>query len=1025
VLAKEDYEITYLQQLATAASHLQQLGFGNESPNELTILITNVDKLYDELQSLLTKPESVSNFLKFLLLRELAEQAPNDLILNKHPAHALATTQLLFKHAQQIFSLLRARLAEYEPHFLLRKLPTAAEINELADELRKYQDSWLAWLFTDYWRARQAVKKFSVITANKLNSRELISKLEQLAVIKAKIEQESQREQYRQALGPLFNGVETDWANLAQHIEWARKLCEAFDSREKAQELLATQIDPHSYLLKSTAVLYEQWLRVTKVANQLNVPVDSHGQVSNFVEKLLERRDDVAKTLPILQQLPILSDKHIVSIQGAAQSLLTAWQLRADNAENSLLINLLGKDFHGITTDISELVAITQWLNELQTVGQIPPLWLNWLINDDFILIIQHVEKILDKIRALLTQLDEFLQQLAIFGELDIEKWLTCSVVDCTLATVLNKLTVCYKTINSLGTLATFYFLKQEVDKLGLGLITQALLSQTISPAHAPLHFKYAVYQSLARELMRKYSALATFSRVSHENLRQRFAESDKLLLKKFRHRVARQVAQRPIPNGNCSGKVGTYTEKCLLEHELSKKKRHISIRQLVRRATKALQALKPCFMMSPLSVAQYLPPGQVEFDLLIIDEASQIRPEDALGAIARCQQIVIVGDPKQLPPTPFFERLLHDDEENLLETVLDGQESILDICLGIYRTGRLRWHYRSAHEGLIAFSNQQFYDNELVVFPAPQGKNEVYGVHFHYVANATYLKGRNLKEAEAVVAAVESHFRASPSWSLGIATFNIKQQELISDLLDKRCKENLWLEEQIKATEAGDEPFFIKNLENVQGDERDVILVSVTYGPDAETGRVFQRFGPIANELGWRRLNVIFTRAKRRLEVFSSLHADDILLTPDSKRGVRVLKMYLEYAQTGYLPAYGQATGREAESDFEIAVARILHEHGYETVPQVGVGGFRIDIGVYHPHKPGEYLLGIECDGASYHSAKSVRDRDRLRQEILESKGWKIHRIWSTDWFKNRDAEVERLLQRLAALVGERAVQQ
>jgi very-short-patch-repair endonuclease len=430
-----------------------------------------------------------------------------------------------------------------------------------------------------------------------------------------------------------------------------------------------------------------------------------------------------------------------------------------------------------------------------------------------------------------------------------------------------------------------------------------------------------------------------------------------------------------------------------LIEHELNKKKRHIPIRQLVRRASHALQALKPCFMMSPLSVAQYLAPGQIEFDLLIMDEASQVRPEDALGAIARSQQIVIVGDPKQLPPTQFFERLVNEEDEDTA-TVFDGQESILDICLSTYEKGRLRWHYRSEHESLIAFSNHHFYDDDLIVFPAPRagpGAGPGYGVHLNYVENATYLKGRNLKEAEAVAAAVREHFRNTPDLSLGVATFNSKQQELIAGVLDKLCEEYRWLDGQIKATEEMAEPFFIKNLENVQGDERDVILVSTTYGPDPNTGRVFQRFGPISRDMGWRRLNVIFSRAKKRL------------------------KMYLEYAETGYDGTSVIGSDRAEKSDFEIAVSKIIQERGYQTVPQVGVAGFRIDIGVCDPERRGEYILGIEYDGASYHSAKSVRDRDRLKPEILEKKGWKIHRIWSVDWFKNRDAEVERLLHALS----------
>ncbi|OQY54862.1 MAG: hypothetical protein B6247_09990, partial [Candidatus Parabeggiatoa sp. nov. 2] len=240
------------------------------------------------------------------------------------------------------------------------------------------------------------------------------------------------------------------------------------------------------------------------------------------------------------------------------------------------------------------------------------------------------------------------------------------------------------------------------------------------------------------------------------------------------------------------------------------------------------------------------------------------------------------------------------------------------------------------------------------------------------------------------------------------------RQQALISEVLEQRCQAEPLLEEQIKSTENTTEPFFIKNLENVQGDERDIIFVSTTYGADPETGKVFQRFGPISHEMGWRRLNVIFTRAKKRLDLFTSMRSSNIQPKNNAKRGVQILKTYLEYAETGQLPIDASTTRQEAYSDFQIAVSQILQKHGYKTVLQVGVAGFRIDIGVLHSEKPGEYILGIECDGANYHFAKSLRDRERLRQEILESKGWTVYRIWSTDWFKHREAEIERLLKTL-----------
>lgn len=1020
VLKPEQYLLTSLQQLEQVTQQLRQLGFNNESPVELNFLLAHFERIHEELHSLLNNPESVAHFIKFLQLRELANQAPPTLILNKHPAHALETTRVLFKYAQQTFTQLAKQWHAQAADFLLSQLPTAEQIMQLRDKLSRYQANWLAWLSTDYRQTKRAIKKFLVVP-QLFNKRKLLAKLANLVVVKRQLEQETQREQYQQLFGPLFQGVDTDWIQLQQQIDWSQQLAEALGSAEQAQELLATQADPCGYLLKSTAVIYEQWLRVTKVAEQLKVSFTPHLAVSEFVEKIMARQHWLMEVLPILQSWPLLTDKPIISIQGAVQSLLLAWQLRDDNQHHPVLEQLLGDKFSGITTDITRWLAIADWLTQLQTVGNLPVELLHWLVVDSTVAKIAQFQTLFEQTQHYLNTFTKQCQQLENFGRFDRNIWFKCAA-NCSLSQIIHTIQASLNSVNELGSLATCYFLKQEVDnqkvdKIGLKIISAAVMTQQIQPLQAPLHFQYAVYQSMARELIQRHSLLATFTRSGYENMRQRFAELDKQLLKTTRQHIAYQIAQRSIPLGKNRGRVGNFTEKALLEHELNKKRRHIPIRQLIRRASQALQAIKPCFMMSPLSVAHYLPPGQIEFDLLIMDEASQVRPEDALGAIARSKQIVIVGDPKQLPPTPFFERLI-DTEDSQIETAREGQESILDLGLNLYRQTRLNWHYRSEHESLIAFSNQHFYDNELIVFPAPHRQNSDYGVHLHYVAGATYQRGHNLKEAEAVVTAVAEHFNHYPQLSLGVATFNLKQQELISDVLDQFCQQATWLEEQIKATETSNESFFIKNLENVQGDERDVIFISTTYGPDAQTGRIFQRFGPLNHDLGWRRLNVIFTRAKRRLVIFTALRSSDIHLTRESKRGILIWQKYLEYAESGgKLAPHQRLSGKMPDSDFEIAVTNLLHQYGYQTVSPVGVAGFYIDIGVCHPQRSHEYILGIEFDGASYHSAKSIRDRDRLRQEILERKGWKIHRIWSTAWFKNRETEVKRLLAVLASL--------
>lgn len=421
--------------------------------------------------------------------------------------------------------------------------------------------------------------------------------------------------------------------------------------------------------------------------------------------------------------------------------------------------------------------------------------------------------------------------------------------------------------------------------------------------------------------------------------------------------------------------------------------------------------------MMGPMSVANYLQPGEIDFDLVVIDEASQVKPEDALGVIARGKQIVVVGDPKQLPPTSFFDRADSDDGEDEDIAAVSLTDSILDASLPLFPMRRLRWHYRSQHENLIAYSNRHFYDSDLVVFPSPNAQSAEYGIKFSHVKNGRFINQHNIEEARVIALAVAQHAMEYPQQSLGIVAMNSKQRDQIERAVDELCRENPLIDTAIGKLREHADPIFIKNLENVQGDERDVIFISFTYGPGEAGGRVFQRFGPINSDVGWRRLNVLFTRSRKRMHVFSSMHADDIQVAESTKRGVKALRGFLHFAEKGNMDGVGISTGKAPDSDFEISVIDALKTAGFDCDPQVGVAGFFIDIAVRDPGKPGRYLMGIECDGATYHSARSARDRDRLRQEVLEGLGWTISRIWSTDWFSNPDEVLGPIIRELNQL--------
>jgi superfamily I DNA and/or RNA helicase/very-short-patch-repair endonuclease len=454
-----------------------------------------------------------------------------------------------------------------------------------------------------------------------------------------------------------------------------------------------------------------------------------------------------------------------------------------------------------------------------------------------------------------------------------------------------------------------------------------------------------------------------------------------------------------------------------LIRNEIQKQRRHCRIRDFLQRAGAAAQALKPCFMMSPLSVAQFLAPDGVEFDLVIMDEASQIKPEDAIGTLLRAKQIVVVGDPKQLPPTDFFNRIADgvSDED---ATPFDNTESVLEVAMKSFQpVRRLRWHYRSRHESLVHFSNDRFYDGDLIVFPSPAGAAQNLGLRFHPVDGGKFEGGCNPREAECVARAIVQHALTFPNETLGVGTFNLKQSILIQDWLQKLCESDASARAAVEELETHEtEGLFVNNLETLQGHERDVIFISYTYGPDPASGRVMNRFGPITWETGWRRMNVLITRARRRVEVFSSMRPSDIQGGPDKGRGVNAFKDYLEFCSSGVMPDRGRFSNRDMESPFEEAVARVIARMGLEVVPQVGVAGYFIDLGIRHPGTQ-DFLLGVECDGASYHSARSARDRDRLREEVIRARGWKLHRIWSTDWYLNQKHEEDRLIKVLSSL--------
>lgn len=518
--------------------------------------------------------------------------------------------------------------------------------------------------------------------------------------------------------------------------------------------------------------------------------------------------------------------------------------------------------------------------------------------------------------------------------------------------------------------------------------------------------YQKALLQGLIAQAIDESSVLSQFSgAVFDEKIRQ-YQRMDREWTRLSRQEIYCRLASR-VPD--FTREAAHSSELGILQRCIRSGGRGVSIRKLFDQIPNLLPRLCPCMLMSPISAAQYLDPKREPFDIVVFDEASQLPTCKAVGVLARGRDAVIVGDPKQMPPTSFF-AVNAVDEDNL---EAEDLESILDDCLALNMPqSHLLWHYRSRHESLIAFSNSQFYENKLLTFPSVNDReSKVRLVH----VDGVFDRGRtrtNRAEAEAVVAEIQRRYKdpALSGQSLGVVTFNIAQQRLIDDLLNEACARDDGLEKWVYGV---DEPLFIKNLENVQGDERDVILFSIGFGPD-ENGKVYMNFGPLNRDGGWRRLNVAVSRARCEMMVFSTLRSEQLDLNRTGAEGVAALRSFLEYAE-GRALASGEASSQTRQEDgVAAAICQALAEKGFETDLGVGRSEYRIDVGVVDPEKPGEYLLGILLDGNGYSTAKTTRDREIAQISVLTGLGWNILRIWCMDWWDNRQKEIDRILRRL-----------
>ena len=840
-------------------------------------------------------------------------------------------------------------------------------------------------------------------------------------VVKLQKKIESSAEIVQTLLGHYYHKSRTDFngaEKAAAIAEEIRKLAWATSVPEPLIKLLTTSAAPSPMIKNLGQELrdgVEKWERQAEEFTNLLPLVmpksekafaETHLQLveewANDVERLLTPLCNVTKdTLIVAKAEPKNYSQLIGDLRNAEEIRKKEAQIVGEKAQ---LKEKYGSRFLELQTDWQDIVTVLEWVQTVQSAfGDIP-------VPEAYAELAAQGPAAAPSSAELVTRRDNSLRVLAEFGKrFESEmRYQNQKLTDCDIKAIEERIQSLRDRVDDVQVWIDYKDTKNRFALRGLDPFFAKLVELKLPGADLLPTFRKGVYQEWINNLYTDDPKLGRFRRENHEQLIADFKKLDQELIGLTAGMVIDAANSRKPQDILIQA---ADTEAAILQKEAAKKRRLMPIRTLLQKIPNLLVKLKPCLLMSPISVSQFLPP-EAKFDLVLFDEASQLVPEDAIGAIYRGKTVVVAGDNKQLPPTSFFQKSLLDDKDwdELADEDIEVFDSILDECLGIgLPVKTLKWHYRSKHEDLIAFSNQRFYDGAMITFPAAKAETDSLGVKLVYVADGVYDRGGkrdNPVEAEKVADLVFEHFKNYPKKTLGVVTFSIAQMDAVQEAIDRRLEEHPEFEEFFKENRL--EGFFIKNLENVQGDERDVIFFSVGYGFD-QNKQISMNFGPLNKAGGERRLNVAVTRAREKVVLITSIKGSDI--DKDAQAlGVQTLRTYLDYAEHGTSTLKGKAKQGTFDSALDEDVANEIKKLGYQIVPEVGCSGYKIDIGVVDPVNKGCYLLGVECDGATYQSSSSARDRDRLREQVLRQLGWRVHRIWAPSWVARRDSEIRRL---------------
>lgn len=826
-------------------------------------------------------------------------------------------------------------------------------------------------------------------------------------------------------LGHRFRGRETDWQSIYDALQRLAQIVSSIPLNDRLIQSL-TNVTAGRSLGRLVRDAGDRLADLSAVEVQLvgeaRLPQLSHpiGSVLTLTEPAAA---PIQAILGLAASLRPYLVRPIANVSELAAVLASGVKLEeieaAATAEASTLGNAFGDRFAGFETDWDDVESALQWAGGFLNI--LPPPLSEQLIeqavspktSDFYTQRRQELERSAAECDAHLKQLNEqFSVEATAWGAWGAARWSELEAWADDLET----------NADSAGDWVQYRAYVAALENVTGSGVVSSIREVTDDATLIPSVVQRRLVSAWLDDTYATDAVFQQFAAREHERVKDEFAALDRQFPVAARDEVRRRVfstyPERYATQAG-AGQIGT------LKAQLSRKRGQLPIRKLFMRVPTLLQELKPCLMMSPLAVSQLLPRSAtasetLSFDAVIFDEASQVFPEDAVPSLVRAQQAIVVGDERQLPPTSFFRKAQGDEDEYSAEqeeedeetNALRGRDSILEAMDGMLGRGvgekYLAVHYRSRHENLIRFSNHHFYDDRLLVFPSPYVDRSDLGVRGLYLEDGRYDAGAsrtNQREADEVVRLVFEHMRTRPSnESIGVVTLSRAQADLIDAMIVQRRILERDADERFDS--AIREPFFVKNLENVQGDERDHIILSVGYGPTVGSGAVPNRFGPINADGGDRRLNVAVSRARVSMTVVHSLRATDIT---SQQRGSLLLRRYLEYLANPLGAFEAQQTvdpTAEAESPFEEAVIRALVARGHRVQPQVGVAGFRIDLGIYS-QEGDRFDLGVECDGYTYHSSPAARDRDWLRQSILEGLGWNIHRVWSTAWIRNPDEQI------------------